>query len=192
MSTREVNRPPKANPSARILAPPIWCLRRKTAIATAHLIHGFLATGKTTFARQLAEDAGGILLSLDDWYRNLYTDGHPVDHLNTESMSRLWSTLNKLWPQLLRQEVDVILDFGFWSRQSRDEARRLTNAAGATAVLYQLHCSDEVAFERCMRRNRDADAVFFFDPSAYDYLKVRFEPLGSDEDFISVETTALG
>lgn len=132
---------------------------------------------------------GGILLSLDDWYRDLYTDGHPVEHLNDEWLHRLWNALNGLWPQLLRQEVDVILDFGFWTRQRRDEARHLVDTAGATAVLFRVHCSDAVAFERCMRRNSDPDAVFFFDPSAYDNLKARFEPLGPDENFVPIDTT---
>ena len=34
---------------------------------TVHLIHDYLAAGKTTFARRFADRLDGILLSIDEW-----------------------------------------------------------------------------------------------------------------------------
>jgi predicted kinase len=80
---------------------------------TAHLIHGYLAVGKTTFARRLSSRSGAILLSVDDWYLRLYTDGRPTGHLDHDLYLRLESQLDELWPQLLARGLDVVLDFGF-------------------------------------------------------------------------------
>ena len=80
---------------------------------TAHLIHGYLAVGKTTFARCLSSRTGAILLSVDEWYLRLYTDGTPTQHLDNDLYLRLESQLDELWPQILLHGVDVILNFGF-------------------------------------------------------------------------------
>lgn len=36
-------------------------------MSTVHLIYGFIACGKTTFATKLEVETGGLRLSLDDW-----------------------------------------------------------------------------------------------------------------------------
>jgi tRNA uridine 5-carbamoylmethylation protein Kti12 len=43
-------------------------------MATAHLIHGFLGAGKTTFARQLERELRAIRFSQDEWMANLNGD----------------------------------------------------------------------------------------------------------------------
>jgi predicted kinase len=91
-------------------------------MATAHLIHGYLGAGKTTFAAKLASQKNAIRLSADEWYLRLYTDGRPNTHLDDSLLLRLESVLDELWPSILIQGVDVVLDFGFWSRESRDRA----------------------------------------------------------------------
>jgi predicted kinase len=49
-------------------------------MATAHLIHGFLGVGKTTFARQLEQRIPAIRFSHDEWMARLYGDDPPVEH----------------------------------------------------------------------------------------------------------------
>ena len=46
--------------------------------ATVHLIHGYFATGKTTFAKQLAKETGAILFSFDEWYMKLFVGSVPT------------------------------------------------------------------------------------------------------------------
>jgi predicted kinase len=47
-------------------------------MATAHLIHGYLGAGKTTFARRLEEELPAIRFSHDEWMTNLYGDDPPI------------------------------------------------------------------------------------------------------------------
>jgi predicted kinase len=153
------------------------------------LIHGYLGAGKTTFAQQLTEDVGGIRLSLDDWYLRMYSDGEPTASMDPVLLDRVWAALDELWPQLLEQGVNVVLDFGYWTRIRRDRARDVAGAAGADTVLYSVACDEDVARARCLGRNHDPRSSFVIVAAAYDELKAGFEPLGEDEKFVAIDGT---
>lgn len=155
----------------------------------AHLIHGYLAAGKTTFARRLSVETGAILLSDDEWYLHLYTDGTPTEHLDDVLYRRLRSQLDELWPQLLTRGVDVVLDFGFWRRADRDRARALATKASAAPVLYNVVCDEKTARRRLAERNADPAGSFLLQGAAYDHLRTKFEDLGDDEAYAVVETS---
>lgn len=154
-------------------------------VATAYMIHGYLGSGKTSHAKRVARDQGAIYLGMDEWYLRLFTDGSPTTHLNDTLLQRLWVVLNDHWPHLLIAEVDVVLDFGFWTRARRDEARELALAAGAAVELHWVQLDDETAKERCV--SRKSDTAFVIDSETYEYLKFRFEPLESDEEYVAVD-----
>ena len=156
-------------------------------MATAHLVHGYLGSGKTTFARELERRTGGLLISIDEWTIALSDD--PV-HLDRELFDRLWLLLANLWPRIaLSGTNDVILDFGFWSRALRDDARRRAAEIGAEVRLYLVQCPDDVARVRCLARAERESQGYYIDLAAYDALIPLFEPLGSDESAIIVDTT---
>jgi predicted kinase len=147
-------------------------------VATVHLIHGYLCSGKTTFARQLEERLGGVRYSLDEWVTALTHD--PV-HLDDELYERLYALAMDLWPRIADLGDDVILDFGFWSRRRRDEALYQVTASGHRPRLYSVVCPDEVARSRCRERNAQASSDYRISETAYDELRGKFEPLGTDE-----------
>jgi predicted kinase len=150
-------------------------------VATAHLIHGFVGAGKTTFAKRLAAETGAIRLSMDEWYLRLYTDGEPTEAQEPELLRRVAAMLDDLWPQLLERGLDVVLDFGFWSRESRDAARRRAIEAGGRAVVYLLECDDESTRRRIDQRNESPGRSFHLSSESIDFLRTRFEPLHEDE-----------
>jgi predicted kinase len=158
-------------------------------VATAHLIHGYLGAGKTSFATHLEQAVRGMRFSVDEWYLRLYSGDAPAPHLEPAWWDRLYSLLRDLWPGLLQHGVDVILDFGFWTRSSRDEARALARAVGAENRLYAVVCSDEVARTRCLARNADPGASFVIHAEALEALRAKFEPVEPDETFELVDTT---
>jgi predicted kinase len=148
-------------------------------MATAHLIHGFLGSGKTTFANKLARELSALRLSVDEWYLALYADG-PTYEYDVARGERVLRVLNSLWPELVVRGLDVVLDFGFWRRALRDDVRALAAAAGANTRLYALACPHDVALARCLARNGSTGA-FLISAEGYEQLKARFEPLGTDE-----------
>jgi predicted kinase len=91
--------------------------------------------------------------------------------------------------QLLRSERDVILDFGFWSRVSRDEARSKAQAAGAKVKLYLISCAEETMRQRVLECSAELPAgALAIDEHAIQLFKARFEPLGEDESYIIVRS----
>jgi predicted kinase len=154
-------------------------------MATAHLIHGFLGAGRTTFARQLERELPAIRFSQDEWMAHLYGNDPPADEFPIffQRISELMATL---WPRCLELGVDVVLDLNFWFREERDEIRATASALGASTTLYRLACTDEEAWRRIEHRNRNLNGDLFISRETFEALKARFEPLSDDEERIDI------
>lgn len=161
--------------------------RAQGAAPTAHLICGFLGTGKTTFAKQLAAELGAVRFSVDELYLRLFAEG-PTYELDAEAMGKLLQTLEQLWPQVLVAGADVVSDFGFWNRKLRDEVREVAVARGAHARLYWVRCPDDIALGRCLQRNGHADA-FLISADGFQQLKSHFQPPSPEERAQEVTST---
>jgi predicted kinase len=157
-------------------------------MATAHLIHGFISAGKTTFARKLELQTEGVRFTPDEWIVRLYGVAPPEEDFK----DCLANVTRRIWPralQLLQADIDVVLDFGFWSRVSRDEARQRVRDAGAEVKLYSIECPLDVMRRRTMERSRQlSEGVLWINAAAFDKLRARFEPLGPDEDAVPVSS----
>jgi predicted kinase len=163
---------------------------KDASIATAHLIHGFVAAGKTTLARRLEREHGAVRFTHDEWMHVLFGPTPPADRF-AELHERVDGLIWEYAGRLLRLGVDVVLDSGFWSRASRARARERVRSLGARPVLYRVSVPDEVARARCARRSGDVprDSLWINTP-ALELFRTRFEPLGADEAFVEVDGAA--
>lgn len=154
---------------------------------TAHLLHGFIGAGKTTLARKLELELPAVRFTLDEWMVALY--GHsPSEDQFPAYLVRIESLIWDLAKDVLRVKRDVILDFGFWSRESRDLARERVLSFNAIPRFYGVSCPADVMKARTLARseNPPADSMWI-DEAAFDKLMKRFEPMGPDEAFTRVE-----
>jgi predicted kinase len=154
-------------------------------MATAHLTHGYLGSGKTTFARRLENDLPAIRFTHDEWMAHLYGDDPPAEEF-PELYRRVSERIDSVWPRCLALGVDVVLDLNFWSRRQRDETRATALALGATARLYRLACSEAEAWSRVEKRNLNLNGSLFINRNTFEVLKSRFQPLGDDEERVEV------
>ena len=100
---------------------------------TVHLIHGYLGAGKTTFAKKLAEDVKGVRFNPDEWMARLYGEDPPAEQF-AERLERVFALLDDQWVRVVRSGVDVVLDYGFWTRASRDDSRGGVESTAASAA----------------------------------------------------------
>jgi predicted kinase len=148
--------------------------------------------GETTFATELAAQENGVRFSPDEWIVSIFGGNTPEEGWSRtvfdDRYSRVRAVVDAMWPSVIKAGVDVILDYGFWRRADRDNIRRLATESGATTVLYDVRCSEDVAQARCADRNKMLGGSFFIDDVAYTDLRQRFEPLGDDEPSVLIET----
>jgi predicted kinase len=147
--------------------------------ATAHLVHGYIGAGKTTFARALEVRHSAVRFTHDEWMVALYGQDPPAA-LFPEYARRVGALIDAQWTRSLALGLDVVLDLNFWSRAQRDETRRRVAALGARCRLYHLALPDEEAWARVDRRNAEPGALHVA-RATFDALRGRYEPLGADE-----------
>jgi predicted kinase len=117
---------------------------------TIHLMCGLVAAGKTTLARELAHELPAVRLSRDEWMLRLY--GGRYD--DPAFIERLVPCTEVMWDvglKILAVGSNVLLDWNFWSRERRSEARERAAAAGVGLQLHWLDVPVEVAAERARR-----------------------------------------
>lgn len=149
---------------------------------TAHMIHGYLGAGKTTFARRLEEDLPAIRFTHNEWMARLYGTDPPAERF-ADHAARVSVQIDRLWPRCLQLGLDVVLDLNFWTRHDRDAARMKARSLGAAVRLYRLACPDEVAWRRIERRNASpGEDSLVIARGTFEALRARFEPLGPDEE----------
>jgi predicted kinase len=154
---------------------------------TAHLIHGYLGAGKTTLARRLEETVPAVRFTHDEWMLHLYGADPPVARAEFEEMRRrVHALMEPLWSRCLQLGVDVVLDFGLWSRRERDSLRAVVAALGAAPRLYWVTCPDDVAWQRIEKRNCNLSDSLMIARNTYDVLRSGFEPLGDDEERLEI------
>ena len=125
-------------------------------MAVLYLLMGLPGAGKTTAARQLEAEEGVLVLAPDPWMARIVGDGYDAGRRDAVKAVQM-----DLAAQLLGLGVDVALEFGFFSRAERDEARLMAMRAGAEARLIFLDPPFEVMAERLERRNAALPADTF-------------------------------
>ena len=94
--------------------------------STLTLMVGLPGSGKTTLAKRLEEETGAVRFTPDEWHIFLFGDDFhdPQQHqLHDSRHDRVEELMWSLGKELLQKGVSVILDFGFWAKEQREERR---------------------------------------------------------------------
>ena len=156
-------------------------------MATAHLIHGCIGAGKTTFARRLEKQLPAIRFTHDEWMARFFGTDPPADQFPI-FYQRVSEQIEKVWTRCLELGNDVVLDLNFWPRRDRDYARASFLAVGGSTRLYRIACPEDEAWRRVETRNANLDGTsLLIVRHTFEMLKSRFEPLGEDEERIDLD-----
>jgi len=148
---------------------------------TLILICGLPGSGKTTLAKQLEFSRQAIRLCPDEWIKILIqdeTDKSELDRLRTPVESLQWITAQKL----LKLDVNVILENGFWSKDERLSFQKEAKSLGCRVELHFLDLSREELWLRLERRNSNLEeGSFKVSQDQLDLWMTWFEPPEIDE-----------
>lgn len=151
---------------------------------TLTLLCGLPGSGKTTYARQL-ETAGAVRFSADDWMVPLFGQHLPREVFD----ARLRAVKALQWDltcHLLGKGLDVVLDYGFWTRADRDEYRAKAEALGALCTLVYFDVPLPERRQRIRQRNSALPSgTYELDDAALDLFASRFEPPHADEHAVT-------
>jgi len=116
---------------------------------------------------------------------------NPPESVFREQLARITDLVWEQAGRVLRTGGDVVLDSGFWTRKSRDEARQRAKDLGVAWQLYSLQCPVEEARRRVLARTEELPpGTLEITGPTFDCLLRQVEPLGEDEDHILVEASA--
>jgi len=121
-------------------------------VATLHLMVGLPCSGKTTIAKKLEHKRSALRLTPDEWHVALFgQDAEEPEHDARHSLieALLWNIASRA----LELGTNVILDFGFWAREEREDYRLRAKRLGASSEVHFLDVPEEELLRRLAVRN---------------------------------------
>ena len=121
-------------------------------MATLHLMVGLPCSGKTMLAKKLEHGLPALRLNLDEWHIRLFGQDaeepeHDARHSLIETM--LWNIASRA----LELGANVILDYGLWAREEREDYRSRAKQLGASSEVHYLDVPEDELFRRLEKRN---------------------------------------
>jgi predicted kinase len=134
-------------------------------VATLHLMVGLPCSGKTTLAQTLEREQAALRLTPDEWHVRLFgQDAEEPEHDARHSLieALLWTIASRA----LELGTNVILDFGFWAREEREDYRARAKQLGASSEVHFLDVSADELLQRLALRNALPSQTSFSIPEA--------------------------
>ena len=155
-------------------------------MAKVFLICGKICCGKTTYAQKLCNENNAVLLSVDEITLALF--GQHCGDKHDEYVERTEKYLLNKSLELIENNINVVLDWGFWTKLERLAVKEFYESRGIEYELHYIDVSEETWQYRLNKRN---NTVLAEETSAYyvdDNLAAKFASIFEipDKDEISV------
>ena len=122
-------------------------MRRPTLFLTV----GLPCTGKTTAARRIEVEHKALRLTKDEWVKALYGNENP-----TSASDVIEGRLVEIGLRALELGIDVVIDYGLWSRDERSALRQAAADVGAVVEMHYFQLSQAEQRRRLDRRQAEA------------------------------------
>ena len=121
-----------------------------TTQPTLFMMVGLPGTGKTTEARRIELEQKALRLTKDEWVKALYGPANP-----SSATDVIEGRLIAIGLRALELGVNVVVDFGLWSRDERSALRQAAADKGARAEVRYCALTAEEQRRRLDRRQAE-------------------------------------
>ena len=152
-------------------------------MAKAILLCGKIASGKSRYAEMLCKQENAVLLSVDELVLSILGGDLGEKH---DAITRcVQAYLFNKSLEILHAGTSVLLDWGFWTRERRQEARVFYETAGMESEFHYIDVPDDVWKRNIEKRNQavlegKSDA-YFVDEGLMQKLESLFETPAPEE-----------
>lgn len=109
-------------------------------MAEVILMCGMICSGKSFYAKKLAEEKNAVILSTDEATKILINNEQGDFYLEFVDKVNLY--LRKKAVDIVKTGTDVILDWGFWTREDRRNIKTYLSENGVNYSMYFISISD--------------------------------------------------
>jgi len=134
--------------------------------------------GKTTLSKELAKKYHAKHFACDQVMLERF--GRNPQDFNAaykECDDYIWQETAKL----IQAGQDVILDYGFWEKETRKKVQERALKLTPNVLWHQLICDINVAKQRVLKRTKENPEELYIDENCFNVRLQRFEPISEDE-----------
>ena len=113
---------------------------------------GRICSGKSTYAHRIADELSAVILSVDEITLALFPEG--AGEMLDTYVERAEEYLYGKSVDIVGAGINVVLDWGFWTKEEREFARKYYGQHGISCELHYLDVPDELWRQRIAERNR--------------------------------------
>ena len=151
---------------------------------TIFLIVGLPGAGKTTRAKELEVSESALRLTPDDWQMAVFHRDGPTRWRSQEradQRDQLEGKLVEVGMRAARLGIDVVLDFGLWSRDERAALRWMADSLGVRSQVVYLPIDLDEQRWRITHRYQSTSGHFRMSDTELQQWQVQFQPPDQDE-----------
>jgi predicted kinase len=151
-----------------------------------HIICGSTGAGKSTYAKRLANDIGGVHFAIDEWMVALFWKDSP-DPIEfewaMERVNRCEEQIAATAIQCLTRGIPAILDLGFTKATHRQKFADIAASAGVNISLHYLEVPADVRWARVEQRNTQKGETFSLEVNRdmFNFVENMWEAPDEDE-----------
>ncbi len=144
------------------------------------LICGKICCGKSTYTEMLRREKRAVVLSYDELTLALFDEflGDSHERVTQKAQTYLFQKA----AELLEVDIPVILEWGFWTKESRTEASRFFRERGFETEWHYIDISEQAWRRNIQKRNQaQTDGAYFVDENLARKCTELFEVPGPEE-----------
>ena len=146
-------------------------------MAKVYMLCGRICSGKSTYAAMLRRSLHAVVLNVDEVMLTLF--GQDAGEKHDFYSAKVEQYMLEKSVEIVSEGIDVVLDWGFWSKEKRDCARRYYQLSGVECELHYINISKSEWQKRIEKRNKaikDAKAIgYIVDDGLMVKCESRFE-----------------